>query len=154
MQRLNAPDPQVAAFRQKLRHELNLAHDRQSLKRWRRAALGSAGLAVVLALALVWPATGRGASDPVSGLDTFLAEQQISAASDRAFVEDYYARRGESTTVRSIDDERLVAVREFTMSDGRKMVVYTEVGEGESGRSALPVDDRLAMLASRSTHTF
>ena len=73
---------------------------------------------------------------------------------DRDFLEDYHARQASGVRVRSVDDERLVAIREFTMSDGRQMVVYTEVGEGKSNRSAVPLNDRLAMLASKPNTMF
>ena len=138
LRRLNAPDLPVGIFRRKLRRELNVAHAELSLRRWRRACLAACGLSVVLALAL----TAFVTAPDVSGAD-LLAHSEISVDNDREFVEAYYARQGSGVRVQSVDAERLVAIREFTLSDGQQMVVYTKSDEGDS-----------LVPASRTTTTF
>ncbi len=93
-----------------------------------------------------------GTIDPPTG--ALQAHVEVSVDSDREFVEAYYARQGSGVHVQSVDSERLVAIREFTMSDGQRMVVYTETDEGDDSRSAVRLEDALPMLATHATTTF
>lgn len=149
MRRLNAPDFPVETFRRKLRRDLTVAHAELGLRRWRRACLAACGLSVVLAVALTAFVTSPDVPGPV-----LFANSEISVDNDREFVEAYYARQGSGVKVQSVDAERLVAIREFTLSDGQRMVVYTESGEGQGTRSAARLDDDLPMLASQPAMTF
>jgi hypothetical protein len=83
-----------------------------------------------------------------------LAYGEISVDNDREFIDAYYARQGSGVRIQSVDAERLVAIREFTLSDGQRMVVYTEADEGDSTRSAASLDGDLPMLASQAAITF
>ncbi len=149
LRRLNVPDLPAGTFRHKLRRDLSTAQAEQSIRRWRRACLAACGLSVVLAVAL----TAFVTAPDVSGAD-LLAHSEISVDNDREFVEAYYARQGSGVRVQSVDAERLVAIREFTLSDGQRMVVYTESGEGQGTRSAARLDDDFPMLVSQSATTF
>ena len=156
LRQLNAPDLQVTAFRHKLRHDLSAAQAALSIRRWRRACMATGTLAVVLAIALMGFVTTPTVATPGStgSVEAWLAVNEITIQDDRDFLDAYHARQASDVRIRSIDEERLVAIREFTMSDGRQMVVYTEVGDGRSTRSEVPVNDRLAMLASQASTTF
>ena len=149
LRRLNAPDLPAGTFRRKLRRDLSVAQAEQSLRRWRGACLAACGLSVVLAVALTAIVT----TPDVPGA-ALLANGEISVDNDREFVEAYYARQGSGVRVQSVDAERLVAIREFTLSDGQRMVVYTEADEGEGTRSVAPLDGDLPMLASQAEVTF
>ena len=149
LRQLKAPDLEVATFRHKLRRDLSAAHVELSLHRWRRACLALCGLTVVLAASLTLLVTS-----PEDSGTAMLAGGEISVDHDREFVEAYYARQGSGVRVQSVDAERLVAIREFTLSDGQRMVVYTEADEGEGTRSAAPLDGDLPMLASQTEITF
>jgi len=102
----------------------------------RQARLGSESATVSLAEES-WPTGG-----------------EVSVDNDRQFIEEYFTRQGQGVRIQSFDDERLLAVREFTMTDGEQMVVYTELNDGRSNRSTIPLNDRLPMLASRTSTTF
>ena len=149
LRQLRAPDLQVAEFRQKLRSDLSVARGEWSRRRWRTACLASSALSLVLAIAL---AAFVAAPDVprVAGI----ADSEISVDNDREFIESYYARQGTGVRIQSVDTERLVAIREFTLSDGRQMVVYTELDEGPSNASTTPVEERFPMLASQRSTTF
>jgi hypothetical protein len=149
LRRLNAPDLPAGTFRHKLRRDLNAAQAEQSLRRWRGACLAACGLCVVLAVVLTGFVTA-----PEVPAETLFANSEISVDNDREFVEAYYARQGSGVRVQSVDAERLVAIREFTLSDGQRMVVYTEADEGDGTRSVAPLDGDLPMLASQAEITF
>ena len=146
---MNAPDLQVTTFRYELRRDLSIARSQLSMRRWRGACLAACGLCVALAVALTAFVTAPESSDR-----TRVANAEVSVDNDRQFVEAYYARQGSGVRVESVDAERLVAIREFTMSDGQRMVVYTESDEGLGNRSVVPLEDGLPMLASQVTTTF
>ncbi len=148
MRQLRAPDLQVEEFRHKLRRDLSVARGEWSRRRWRTACLASSGLSLVLAIALAALVAA-----PDAPRAARFADSGISLDSDREFIESYYARQGTGVRIRSVDAERLVAIREFTLSDGRQMVVYTELDEGPSHTSTAPGNDRLPMLASRRSTT-
>ena len=149
MRRLNAPDLPVETFRRKLRRDLTVAHADLSLRRWRGACLAACGLSVVLAVALTVFVPSSDA--PGTAL---LASGAVSVDNDREFIEAYYASQGSGVRVQSVDAERLVAIREFTLSDGQRMVVYTESDDGQRTWSAARLDDDLPMLASKTSTTF
>ena len=149
LRRLNAPDLQVATFRRKLRRELTVAHAELNVRRWRRACLAACGLSVVLAIALA-----AFVATPDNRGPGLLAYGEISVDNDREFIDAYHARQGSGVRIQSVDAERLMAIREFTLSDGQRMVVYTESDEGQYSRSAARLNDDLAMLASRTTTAF
>jgi hypothetical protein len=157
LRRLKAPDLEVVAFRQKLRRDLTVARGELSLRRWRRACLASAALSVVLAVALaafVAAPTGSESATVSLADETWSTGGEISVDNDRQFIEQYFARQGQGVRIQSFDDERLLAIREFTMTDGQQMVIYTELNDGQSNRSTIPLNDRLPMLASRTSTTF
>jgi len=149
LRQLTAPDLQVATFRRKLRRDLSVAHRELSLRRWRGACLASGALSVALTIAL---ATLIAA--PAVPEAAWLTAGEFSLDNDREFIEAYYARQGSGVRIHSVDDERLVVIREFTLSDGQQMMVYTEFDEGQSNRSATPLNERLPLLASRQSSTF
>ncbi len=149
MRRLNAPDLPVETFRRKLRRDLTVAHADLSLRRWRGACLAACGLSVVLAVALTVFVT----SPDVPGA-AVLANSAVSVDDDREFIEAYYASQGSGIRVQSVNAERLVAIREFTLSDGQRMVVYTESDDGQRTWSAARLDDDLPMLVSQTATTF
>lgn len=145
MRSLKAPELRAETFRHKLRRDLNVAHTELRLRRWRRACLTACGLAVALGVAL----TVTVASPELPGLG-LPADHVISVANDREFVEAYYAGQGSDVRVESVDAERLVAIREFTLSDGQRMVVLTESDEGQPSRSTVPLEETLPILASET----
>jgi hypothetical protein len=147
LRRLNAPDLPADAFRRKLRRDLVVAQAELSSRRWRGACLAACGLCAVLAVALVAFATAPGV--PAA---TAAGDHTLSVDEDRAFVEAYYADQGSAVTVRSVEAERLVAIREFVLSDGRRMVVYTEADEVQGTRSVERLDG--TVLASQTATTF
>jgi hypothetical protein len=161
LRRLNAPDLPVATFRRRLRHNLSVASRELNVRRWRNACLATGGLSAVLLVALL---TFVAAPDlPVSlharlggspSATNVLADGEISVDNDREFIEAYYARQGSSVRIRSVDNERLVAVREFTLSDGQRMVVYTELGDAQDNDDEIALDDWTPLLASRPSTTF
>ena len=146
LRQLDTPAPRAETFQRKLRRDLALAGRELSLRRWRRACLAACSLSVVLTIGLATSLTGPGT--------TAIAEGEISEGNDREFIEAFYARQGSDVQVQSVDAERLVAIREFTLSDGRKMMVYTESDEGRADRSLSGMDTGLPMLASHSTSIF
>ena len=149
LRRLNAPDLQATTFRRKLRRHLTAAQGELSVRRWRRACLGACGLSIVLAIALT-----ASVATPDTAENALLTNAEVSIDNDRDFIEAYYARQGSGVRVQSLDAERLVAIREFTMSDGQRMVVYTESDEGQDNRSTARLADGLPMLAMQTATTF
>ncbi len=149
LRRLNAPDLPAGTFRHKLRRDLSAARAEQSIRRWRGACIAACGLCVVLAVALTGFVT-----TPDVPAEALFANSEISVDNDREFVEAYYARQGSGVRVQSVEGERLVAIREFTLSDGQRMVVYTELDEGQGTRFTAQLDDGLPMLASQYATTF
>jgi len=140
---LPKPDADVPAFRAQLRRELLSAAPSGNSPRWRGATIltGSvaAALALTLGLFVARPAIPAGIHSALSGgqqdawsladVRSPLQPAGLPAAADRAFVDQWTAQQARPVAVRSMQDERLVSVRQFELTDGKRMLVFTELGD-------------------------
>ena len=59
---------------------------------------------------------------------------------DRAFVDTWSARQEQPVGVRSMEDERVFSVRQFQLTDGKRMLVFTELGNEQAQPTVLRAD--------------
>lgn len=132
MTRTPLPDPPAADFKRRLRAELIAAEQAQSLRRWRGACVGAAAVAslcvAALALFVARPELPGRLHAGLTGDPAAVAE--LSVERDREFLEALYTEASEPVRVTAVHNERVLAIREFTLSDGKRMTVYTELGDG------------------------
>ena len=155
---LPKPAVEVPEFKRHLRRELQTARHPRPAFRLRLALGAAASLAAALAL-LVATFVARPAiparlhvaltGDPApASIEAVLGELPIrdvleqteaSAALDRAFIEDWSAEQSQPVQVRSMEAEKVYTVRQFELTDGKRMLVFTELAEGQdSYRAASP----------------
>ncbi len=72
--------------------------------------------------------------------DGLLADQRLTSDADRAFIE-YHMRRenpdGRKPRIMSIKEEGVLSIRRYITDDGREMVVYTRLVDGESEKEQI-----------------
>jgi hypothetical protein len=148
---LPKPDVEVPAFRQQLRRELLSVTPARTSARMRFALGLSGSLAAAFALLLVLfvarPAipdrlhTRLAGPAPIElgqpALDQLLRSAARPVEADRAFVESWTAQQGRLVDVRAMEDERLFSVRQFEMTDGKRMLVFTELGNEKARPTVL-----------------
>jgi hypothetical protein len=148
----------VDEFKRTLRRELIASMEAGRTPRFRLAfSLASAAAGVFAALLILFVAqpafpaqihdlllggteTGAPAGQPAEGGDQappyLLAGREAGARVDRAFVENWYQQRARPVQVKSMQDERFLAIRQFELSSGDRVVVFTELGSPDASRSA------------------
>jgi len=140
---LPQPDIEVPAFKRRLRGDL-LNTRPAPPGRSPGLALGVAfSTAALLALVLVVfvlspsvPARVHAAlidddnlqPDTRIPIQEFLRTTNASAELDLAFIEDWSARQARPVQVRSMEAEKIYAVRQFELTNGKRMIVFTELG--------------------------
>lgn len=138
----NVPKPaaDVPVFKIRLRDELRSlvgeAERRRDRRRARLALAAAASFALVLALFVVRPgipaairASLTGAEGEVTEerLQRLLTRTELALEEDRRFVDSWTASQERPVSVRQMEGERLVSVRQFELSDGKRMLVFTEI---------------------------
>lgn len=89
------------------------------------------------------PVNGDAVGDPVhmNDMDSLylrelLAGGQATAQQDEFFIENWYAEQANpyqvKHQVKQIEDEKIYAIRKFQMTNGQRVVVFTELGEDGS----------------------
>jgi hypothetical protein len=151
---LPKPAVEVPAFRDELRRELLSAVPERPNPRM-RLALGltgslAAAFAVVLVLFVAVPeipgkihAALGGQPEPASNdasIAQLLREVVTPVEADRAFVDTWSARQEQPVGVRSMEDERVFSVRQFQLTDGKRMLVFTELGNEQAQPTVLRAD--------------
>jgi hypothetical protein len=156
----NLPDPDIRVdeFQRTLRRELIASMEAGTTPRFRLAfSLASAAAGIFAALLVLFvvkpgfPAQihdlllgGAGpaatAEQPAGRRDQArphaLAGTDAGAQVDQAFVESWYQQRARPVQVKSMQDERFLAIRQFELSSGERVVVFTELGNPGASRSA------------------
>ena len=153
LQQAQPPELAVDEFRRGLRRDLLTEIERRRAWRGRLAVGGLSAMAVGLAAALALfvlrpalPAQVHAAlfHDPDAGavaahgdpLPQLLAEAGGSARADRAWLDQWYAGQAEPVRVKSVEAEKLFAVRRFQLTSGERVLVFTEVGDNPGVESA------------------
>ncbi len=156
LQTLSRPDIQVDRFKQTLRHDLQASMSRAGAPRWRLAfAAASATAAAFAFLLLIFVldpavparlhASVAGGAPPQTtvteapatdlqnlGLQYFLDQANASVQVDEEFLQRWYADRARPVSVKSVEDEKIIAIRQFVLTNGERVVVLTEIGsEGQ-----------------------
>ena len=57
---------------------------------------------------------------------------------DHAFVQDWARRKGQSVDVQSVESERLYGVRQLELTDGTRMLVFSELEPDGAQPTAIP----------------
>ena len=57
-----------------------------------------------------------------------LTRAGTSATSDQKWVDEWYEGHLDGSRVKALEGERIFAVRQFELTTGRRIVVYTEIG--------------------------
>lgn len=66
------------------------------------------------------------------GLQYFLDQANASVQVDEEFLQRWYADRARPVSVKSVEDEKIIAIRQFVLTNGERVVVLTEIGsEGQ-----------------------
>jgi hypothetical protein len=146
---LPKPAVDVPAFRDQLRRELASAAPTDPSRRWRFAAIGMTAIAtgVVFALglfiahpgipadlnaALIGQRSAVGERLDDSRTDRLPGRLEMPVEADRAFADRWVAQQASPVAIRSMSGERLVSVRQFDLTDGEQMLVFTEMGTAEA----------------------
>jgi hypothetical protein len=69
-----------------------------------------------------------------------LTEAVTPVEADRAFVDTWSARQEQPVAVRSIENERVFSVRQFELTDGKRMLVFTQLGDEQAQPAVLRAD--------------
>ena len=59
-----------------------------------------------------------------------LSTTEASADLDRAFLRDWSTRQTQPVDVRSLESETVYTIRKYELSDGKRVLVFTELGSG------------------------
>ena len=160
LQTLSRPDIKVDRFKQSLRRDLQASMSRARAPRWRlafgTASATAAAFALLLVIFVLDPAvparlhasvTGgtppqqantAGTSEAAAtdlqniGLQYFLDQANASAQVDQDYLKRWYADRARPVSVKSVEGEKLLSIRQFQLTNGERVVVITEIGsEGQ-----------------------
>ncbi len=159
LQTLSRPDIQVDRFKQALRRDLQASMSPGGAPRWRlafaAASVTAATFAFLLLIFVLDPAvparlhasvvggvpsqttvtesTETPATDLQNlGLQYFLDQANASVQVDKEFLQRWYADRARPVSVKSVEDEKIIAIRQFVLTNGERVVVLTEIGsEGQ-----------------------
>ncbi len=145
---LSKPDVDVPAFRERLGRELASVAGAPRPSGQYRLVLGlTASVATACAAMLVWfvaqPSVPTGIHDALAGVPVATAQttdwqNPVPVEIDRAFVQDWSRRKGQSVAVRAVEAERLYGVRQLELTDGTRMLVFTELEPGGAQPVAIP----------------
>ena len=143
---LPKPAVEVPAFRARLRGELLSVAPTATGGYWRPLAVFAATAAALMLVALGWfvirpevperihaafsasPAPETNESE----LQEMLARAAMPEEDDRAFVDNWTATQPLPVEVRTMEAERLFSVRQFELTDGKRMLVFTELGNEQA----------------------
>jgi hypothetical protein len=153
------PQLPVDRFKQTLRRDLKAAERRAGSPGWKLAFAASSASAAAFAFLLLLfvldpsvpsrlhasvlgssprtlDAAGGGRLDTTDLQDVslryFLDRTDASAKVDREFLERWYSDRARPVSVKSVEDEKILAIRQFQLTSGERVVVLTEIGsEGQ-----------------------
>ena len=145
---LPRPALEVPAFRDQLRRELMSVQPIGPGRHRRFATAGLAALACLLVAILGLfvarpdiPAELHAALSGSNGLtrerldetniNRLLGRVGLPLEADRAFVDEWAAQQTGPVAIRSVNGERLVSVRQFELTNGKQMVVFTELSDEE-----------------------
>jgi hypothetical protein len=145
---LPKPAVEVPAFRDQLRRELLSAAPTSPSRHWRFAAVGMTALASLLVVALgifvarpeipadlhaVLTGSGSDGRETLNetNINRLLGRVGLPLEADRAFVDSWAERQAGPVAIRSMNDERLVSVRQFELTNGKQMLVFTELSDEE-----------------------
>ena len=158
LKNLSLPDIEVDRFRQDLRRDLLRAQSVPTRSSYGFAFAAMSGAAMMLALVVAvfilqprYPArlhamlggtTPAQVTAPASGeqlvsanLDTPYLRELLSGGTaskemDQALIESWYREQlpGEGIQVKALEEEKIYALRQFQLSSGKRIVVYTELG--------------------------
>jgi len=64
-----------------------------------------------------------------------LERSEASAQRDRAFLDSMYAQQARPVRVKAIEGERILAIRQFELSNGERVAVLTNLGPAGAERS-------------------
>jgi hypothetical protein len=159
LQALSRPDIRVDRFKQTLRRELQASLNRTGAPRWKlafgAASATAATFAFLLVIFILDPAVPArlhasvvggvppqvnttetmepAASDLQNiGLQYFLDQANASAQVDQEYLQRWYADRARPVSVKSVEGEKLLSIRQFQLTNGERVVVLTEIGsEGQ-----------------------
>jgi len=143
------PAVEVSAFRNRLRRELLSEAPQTPSRGWRFTAVGMTALAGFLVIALAWfvvrpeiPADLHAALTGSNGIELesldetninrLLGRVGLPVEADRAFVDSWVRQQAGPVAIRSVNDERLVSVRQFELTNGKRMLVFTELSDEEN----------------------
>lgn len=84
------------------------------------------------------PASGQpmAASLHAATLRRLLETSSASAQRDRTFLESWYEEQARPVRVEAVEGEHLVAIRQFTLSNGESVAVLTDLGALDASRQA------------------
>lgn len=142
---LPKPVVDVRRFRDRLgrvlRHAEQMRRDRRRRRVLHSTAATAVGLAAVLVLFVVKPQIPRSIHDRVLGaparsVDLTADSPGVPVEADRAFIERWTANQEHPVEVRSIESERVFSVRQFELTDGKRMLVFSEIGDEEPNEPA------------------
>ncbi len=151
LQTLSHPEFQVDRFKQILRRDLQASMSQAGASRWRlafgAASATAATFAFLLLIFVLDPAVPARLHASVAGgvppqtttteatnlgLQYFLDQANASARVDEEFLKRWYADRARPVSVKSVEDEKIIAIRQFVLTNGERVVVLTEIGsEGQ-----------------------
>jgi hypothetical protein len=85
-------------------------------------------------------ATARGTTDFQDvALDYILEQRGASSQKDQMFLESWFGQQDRPVQVKSMEDERFLAIRQFKLTSGERVIVLTELGKEEPTRTASSV---------------
>jgi hypothetical protein len=145
---LSKPDVDVPAFRERLGRELaSVAAGPRPSGRLHPAMALTASVAAACAVVTVWfvaqPSVPAAIHDALAGRPAVAdgaAEWQnpVPVEADHAFVQDWAQRKGQSVDVQAVESERLYGVRQLELTDGTRMLVFTELEPDGAMPAAIP----------------
>jgi hypothetical protein len=155
LQELSHPQLPVDRFRQTLRRDLQAAQRRSGSPGWKlafaAASASAATFAFLLLLFVLDPSvpsrlhasvlgdeprpvdstagTEHGSIDLQNvSLGYFLDQTNASAQVDQEYLQRWYSDRARPIGVKSVEDEKILAIRQFELTNGERVVVLTELG--------------------------
>jgi len=128
---LPKPVVDVPAFRDQLRRELLSSAPTDPSRRWRFAAIGMTSLATAVVFALGLFIARPGIPADLNAALTGGSSAVSPRLADQAFVDRWAAQQASPVAIRSMSGERLLSVRQFELTDGKQMLVFTETEDDD-----------------------
>ena len=157
---LPKPDVEVPAFRARLRSSLLNDRPARLFRAPGWALAFTASTAVVFALLLLTcvinpsvPArlhamlTGGETTDSPDAIpmQELLRRSNAGVERDHAFIEEWSAQQARPVRVRSMEAEKIYAVRQFELTDGKRMLVFTELGNEQADPTVTRADSSVRL---------